>query len=64
MKLKKINNSTARDTKGHIWFKEEHTQAHYTWPRCNKCGNATQISWERYPFSNTPFCETCLEWEE
>lgn len=61
LKIKKINDNTAVDSKGAGWFLLKTKEDHCYWATCEKCGKKTQFYWSKYPEWNDIICNDCVE---
>lgn len=61
MKLDLLNEATAVDEKGRVWFKTNLLTPHRTWPSCSECGKRAKVFWKCYPDIGKLVCENCRE---
>jgi predicted RNA-binding Zn-ribbon protein involved in translation (DUF1610 family) len=61
MKLDLLNDSTAIDKKGIVWFKFKITREHSHWVTCSECGKRTNDYWKSYPDCGIIVCDKCRE---
>lgn len=61
MKLDILNEATAIDEKGRVWFKTNIFKAHAYWVACSECGKRTNVFWKCYPDVGKIVCENCRE---
>ena len=64
MELRKINDITAIDDEGVVWFRHEMDTPHRTWITCMNCFKRVKVYWYDYPNMILKIGEECIEWEE
>ena len=61
MKLDLLNESTALDKKGIVWFRTVLNKPHAFWITCSECGKRSNNYWESYPNNDILVCNNCKE---
>jgi hypothetical protein len=61
VKLDLLNEATAIDKKGIVWFRTVLKNAHMYWPTCTECKKRANIYWTSYPDCDKVVCDNCRE---